>query len=348
MRQPVLTIAIPTYNRANCLYNLLQKLATQLAGLPNGTIEVLVINNQSTDSTADVGRTFANVIPRFRWIDNNENIGVERNIMKCAECALGEFVHVFGDDDEPLDPLWKALIGSMEANPQADLFVLNFSQRWKDMQHVLCESVLPFTEDTAFPRYRDFFGAPDSWAGIGFISAVVFRRHLFMQTDCAYYAGLGSFYGQTGSLLEAFSDRPACLIAKPLVIQRQCNQRHDATRPEEATMIPSFAAYLGTIRLMKTLAAKGVFALSDFERISARYGFGPIGTTPIGSLPEWFAHFYFKSALMQYPDQFTKEIFDETRAFASSIENPLMRQRLVMLNDLGYSVATHRQLLQAL
>ena len=47
---PLLTIGIPTYNRAKFLRRLLEQLRTELAGL-DGQVEVLVSDNASTDDT---------------------------------------------------------------------------------------------------------------------------------------------------------------------------------------------------------------------------------------------------------------------------------------------------------
>ena len=56
-RTPLLTIAIPTYNRAADLAAALEHLAGQ-PGISGGEVELLVSDNCSTDATGEVVKKF--------------------------------------------------------------------------------------------------------------------------------------------------------------------------------------------------------------------------------------------------------------------------------------------------
>ena len=58
-RAPKVTVAIPTYNRAKYLRQTLEGLAAQR--FPRDHVEVLVIDNNSTDDTAAAVAAFADV-----------------------------------------------------------------------------------------------------------------------------------------------------------------------------------------------------------------------------------------------------------------------------------------------
>jgi hypothetical protein len=98
MTVPVLTIAIPTYNRAG-------PLARQLGSLEGvcraGVAEVLVIDDGSPDETAGLGAKFD--APGMRLLRNAENIGYGLNFCRLfAECRT-PYMLVTADDDE-IDP----------------------------------------------------------------------------------------------------------------------------------------------------------------------------------------------------------------------------------------------------
>ena len=94
---PLLTIAIPTYNRATNLELLLSGLAPQLSALPQ--VELLISDNASPDSTEDLMRRLLNEGLPCRYIRNSSNIGSDLNFLQCYREASGKYVWIFSDDD---------------------------------------------------------------------------------------------------------------------------------------------------------------------------------------------------------------------------------------------------------
>jgi abequosyltransferase len=97
LAKPLLTIAIPTYNRSGCLRELLFALADQLKNEPR--VELLISDNASPDSTPDVVRDSENRGLSLRYIRNRENVGPDANFLQCFEQARGKYVWIFSDDD---------------------------------------------------------------------------------------------------------------------------------------------------------------------------------------------------------------------------------------------------------
>jgi glycosyltransferase involved in cell wall biosynthesis len=95
--KPLLTIAIPTYNRARNLRELLSLLFDQLATEPR--VELIVSDNASSDETPAVIEEFRQLGHSFRYIRNETNTGPDGNILQCFEQARGKYVWIFGDDD---------------------------------------------------------------------------------------------------------------------------------------------------------------------------------------------------------------------------------------------------------
>jgi abequosyltransferase len=95
--RPLLTIAIPTYNRASLLSTLLSALLPQIILEPR--VELIVSDNASPDETPEIVSKFQAEKMPIRYIRNSTNLGPDRNILQCFEQATGKYVWVFGDDD---------------------------------------------------------------------------------------------------------------------------------------------------------------------------------------------------------------------------------------------------------
>ncbi len=94
---PLLTIAIPTFNRALQLGTLLEILEPQLAHHPD--IELFVSDNASEDTTPAVLAEAAQRFPRLRTHRHPINIGSDANFAFCFAQATGHFFWMCGDDD---------------------------------------------------------------------------------------------------------------------------------------------------------------------------------------------------------------------------------------------------------
>jgi glycosyltransferase involved in cell wall biosynthesis len=91
---PLVTIAIPTYNRADSYLPQALKSALNQT-YPN--LEIIVSDNCSTDGTM----AFVSGItdPRLRYFRHNVNIGAHNNFKFCIDQAKGSYVLLLHDDD---------------------------------------------------------------------------------------------------------------------------------------------------------------------------------------------------------------------------------------------------------
>ena len=95
--QPLLTLAIPTFNRSTYLSELLESLFEQLMTSPE--VQLLISDNCSSDDTAAVLESFRSRGLRFRYLRNETNIGVDANFLQCFDEAGGKYFWLLGDDD---------------------------------------------------------------------------------------------------------------------------------------------------------------------------------------------------------------------------------------------------------
>jgi Glycosyl transferase family 2 len=92
--RPLVTIAIPTYNRA--AQTLRCALESALAQTyPN--LEILISDNASTDTTDELVRGYADA--RIRYVRHPSNIGANNNFNFCVDDARGVYVLILHDDD---------------------------------------------------------------------------------------------------------------------------------------------------------------------------------------------------------------------------------------------------------
>ncbi len=95
---PLLTIAVPTYNRAAYLREFLAELAPQLRALADpADVEILVSDNASTDDTPAVLDAFRDI--GIQVTRQPENIGSDRNFVFLFRQARGRYFWLCGDDD---------------------------------------------------------------------------------------------------------------------------------------------------------------------------------------------------------------------------------------------------------
>jgi glycosyltransferase involved in cell wall biosynthesis len=139
----ILTIAIPTYNRSQCLDLCLAQICKQLPG-NESELEVIVSDNASPDETAAVVQKYLAAGFDLKYTRNKENIGT-RNIEQCFRLAQGKYVVVFADDDVFLDGSLSALLAFLE---KADYGIVNvtcysfgddFKCRMKKQPHYRCQ-----------------------------------------------------------------------------------------------------------------------------------------------------------------------------------------------------------------
>lgn len=95
--RPLLSVCIPTYNRAACLERLLVCLQG-IVGRHGNALQVCVSDNHSSDGTAAV---IASWLERFAFdaVTQSDNIGATRNIAAVVGLARGRWILLVGDDD---------------------------------------------------------------------------------------------------------------------------------------------------------------------------------------------------------------------------------------------------------
>ncbi len=91
--KPLVSVCIPTYNKARYLRKSLESIINQTYG----NLEIVVSDNASTDNTEEIMKSFTD--GRLKYCRNPTNIGCYNNYNTCLKVAKGEFVAFYHSDD---------------------------------------------------------------------------------------------------------------------------------------------------------------------------------------------------------------------------------------------------------
>lgn len=174
---PLLSICIPTYNRAPFLKNCLRQLSEQLQTNPLA-LEILVSDNGSPDETESMVRESIKDFTHtpFRYSRNATNEGVEKNLLKLSQMAQGKYIWFMGDDDGFLPGALSSVMRYIEEGN--DLIICN----WINTPH---EALSP-RENFDFGDSADrYFHTPNDFMSqllfhISFMSSLIFPREWFI------------------------------------------------------------------------------------------------------------------------------------------------------------------------
>lgn len=124
----LLTVAIPTYRRAEYLRVCLSHLLPQTSAYRD-SVEVIVSNNCSPDDTGDVVAAFIAEGHDVRYVCNEENVGPDANILQCFNLARGKYLLVLGDDDIPLDGTIRTIVEAVSDKDYGCVYLRGYSFR---------------------------------------------------------------------------------------------------------------------------------------------------------------------------------------------------------------------------
>jgi len=175
--QPLLTIAIPTYNRADFLALNLKRLFEELADLDEqfrNLVKVIVSNNASIDHTSVILSNYSHIKNEiFEAVNNIENIGADRNVVQCYKLAKTPYVWILGDDDVILSGGLRLVLKVLYDN-SPDLIYLegySFSSNYLDEpKNEKKKSIFKYSKALDFVKYTHI--------RLTFLTAIIVRSGL--------------------------------------------------------------------------------------------------------------------------------------------------------------------------
>lgn len=112
-KTPKISVLMPTYNAE-------EYIATAIESILNQTFsdfEFIIINDGSTDNTADIVKTYAKADKRIKFVDNKKNQGLVAVLNQGLDMANGEYIARMDSDDISLPQRFARQVEYMDANP---------------------------------------------------------------------------------------------------------------------------------------------------------------------------------------------------------------------------------------
>lgn len=256
MDQPLISIAIPTFDRDRYLEEMLRSLAPQMRRHP-GRVEVVISDNASTDRTEAVVRSLSPELGGIRYRRNERNLGVVANYWLAFRLARGKFVCVAGDDDIYEDyflDLAIAVINSLDP----DLLLFNRSIWNRDMSECILDRLMAIESGLVYGGIMDLARAHGLASNLAFISAVLFRRMPAMAAPSTYSLQIGFPYPQIEIYLRAFHEGRCAVVPQPALRQRQFNGDRPATELRHGIMNGPIGGSIGWIQTFLHLHRQGL------------------------------------------------------------------------------------------
>jgi len=213
-----LSIAIPTFNRAECLRECLDSIRVALSTVQaKGQCEVVISDNNSTDNTGSVVKAFEKDI-RIRYFRQATNIGAHANFRAVAALANGVDVWILGDDDKIVPEAVLKILDGLESGMGA--VVCNVAIYDHSFSRVIRPRFFEVSENV-------IFNAPDQVLAklgihVGYISGVILNRQAFLEVPLSDYQRFdqgGSCFMYATYLVLRSCGR-VLFIAEPLVLNR--------------------------------------------------------------------------------------------------------------------------------
>lgn len=99
MKQPLLSICIPTYNRASLLKGLIENIFSEIGKSGNGAdVQIVIVDGGSEDNTSEIIQKLTST-GEIKYYRREKKEGIDKDILKCIEIAAGEYCWLFSDDD---------------------------------------------------------------------------------------------------------------------------------------------------------------------------------------------------------------------------------------------------------
>ena len=235
MDQPLLTIGIPTYNRAAFLAECLESLkaAVGQSGFAE-QIEIIVSDNASTDNTTELAAKFQSQIPNFRYSRNQKNLEFDGNVFKILELCRGRWCWLMSDDEVVSPGALKFLRPLLENRPEVSYICINHGG-------------LPQAKEVEFYQNGSEWIKHLELAG-GLLSQNIFRMSSMPSGMEKYW---GNFWPHFSIALEIMGKRGALLVKK-LFIEPQPPRKSRFFKPAQV-----FYNYVSLFNIVKNLPNLG-------------------------------------------------------------------------------------------
>ncbi len=159
---PLLSICIPTYNRADLLSDVIESIVKQEVFQISDDVEIVICDNCSTDNTAEVAQNFTEKFPnKVFYYKNEKNIGFD-NFERVMSHGNGEFLKLNNDTLIHKENSLKTMLNIIKSNREnkRQIFFLNNSLKTEE-ENFVCKNLEDFVKNVSY--YTTWIGSFGLW-----------------------------------------------------------------------------------------------------------------------------------------------------------------------------------------
>jgi glycosyltransferase involved in cell wall biosynthesis len=255
--QPILSVAIPSFNRPSSLADLLASIATEVAACPEGLIEVCITDDASPDP--EVIETALAFVEKHRFASlriRPSNVGLERNFLAAGEPCRGDYLLLLGNDDILVPGALTTILDDIRTTSAPVLLYAKRRINLDGSPRADVAGSTPIEIPEGATHMFDSFLAAAREQGLmstfGFLGPIVVQRRPFLDIDPRPYLDL-TMYAPLAVMVEAFAGQQVFYRNVVTILHRTPTQSHKHAesigRREEEFMTGGkarLARYFGT------------------------------------------------------------------------------------------------------
>ncbi|MFH0936611.1 MAG: glycosyltransferase family 2 protein [bacterium] len=196
MSKPLISICIPTYNRARFLKECLESITKQFSNQEiKKNVNVFILDNQSQDNTEEIAKKFTDTFKNVKYIKDSKKRNMIHGIIEVASLADGEYVWVFSDDDIHTKETLKVVIEFIKNNI-LDLIFCNISGFIENK--ILYPNLLKIDNDKIINNRKELFI---------FLNQKFYSTIHFYTTLCSNWIVKREIFVKNHYILEKFNNK---------------------------------------------------------------------------------------------------------------------------------------------
>ena len=228
--QPIVSLLVPIYNVEKYLRKCLDSAKNQT--LKN--IEIICINDGSTDGSPSIIREYITEDPRFKIVDK-ENSGYGASMNRGLDLAQGKYIGILESDDFFEPDALERLVGAAEEN-DAQVVKANFWFYWSEPQekNELFELVTDKMAGHVVDPHEEtdiFYSKPSIWSA-------VYRRDFLEKNEIRFLETPGASFQDSAFNFKVWaSANRVVLLTDPILHYRQDNESSSVNSPAKVYCI---------------------------------------------------------------------------------------------------------------
>ncbi len=221
-KQPKVSILVPCYNVEKYLKQCMDSIVNQTLK----DIEIIVINDGSTDSTLDIIKSYAKKDKRIKIIDK-QNEGYGKSMNRGLDAATGEYIGIVESDDWVDIDMFEKLVKIADKN-KVDVVKSNFYQYTTiNGEKNVKADILPSWDcgHIIKPRHDTgvFWCQPSIWSSI-------YRRKFLIENNIRFLESPGASYQDLGFNFKVWLMASRVFLTKDAFLHYRCDNENSSVK----------------------------------------------------------------------------------------------------------------------